>query len=84
MKLKKFVRNFIPYRASLLIKVTDGVRTEKTVGTDVPHLYNEHSDLLDCKVLQAEALNSVLGIVVSTTKIKETAWKEYSTFADKN
>lgn len=64
MKLKKLLHKYVPLRTRLLIKVVDGVNAKKPIDTDTYGLYNEHTDLLDCKILQIEANIGALCIIV--------------------
>ena len=64
MKLRKLLNKYVTVRTRLLIKVVDGVNAKGLISTDVYGVYNEHTDLLDCKVLQIEAHNGALSIIV--------------------
>lgn len=64
MKLKKLLNKYVPRRIRLLIKVVDGINAKKLISTDMYGLYDEHTDLLDCKVLQIEVNNGALSIIV--------------------
>lgn len=64
MKLKKLLHKYVTIRARLLIKVVDGVHTKELISTDVYGVYNEHTDLLNCKILQIEVNNGALCIIV--------------------
>ena len=64
MKLKKLLHKYITLRTRLLIKVVDGLHTEKLIGTDMFGVYHEHTDLLDCKILQIEVNDRALCIIV--------------------
>lgn len=68
MKLKKLLHKYVPLRTRLLIKVVDGIHTQRLVSTDTYGLYNEHTDLLDCKVLQIEVNSEALCIIVTESK----------------
>ena len=64
MKLKKLLHKYVTIRTRLLIKIVDGVNAKGLISTDVYGVYNEHTDLLDCKVLQIEANKGALSIIV--------------------
>lgn len=64
MKLKKLLHKYVPFNARLLIKVVDGVNAKELISTDVHGVYDEHTDLLNCKVLQFEANKGALCIIV--------------------
>ena len=64
MKIKKLLHKYVPIRTRLLIKVVDGLHTERLIGTDMYGLYHEHTDLLDYKILQIEVNDRALCIIV--------------------
>ena len=64
MKLKKLLHKYVAFRTRLLIKVVDGINAKKLISTDVHNVYNEHTDLLNCKILQIEVNDRALCIIV--------------------
>ena len=64
MKLKKLLHKYVASRTRLLIKVVNGINAKRLVSTDTYNVYDEHTDLLNCKVLQIEAHGGALSIIV--------------------
>ena len=71
MKLKKFLAKFVPTKALVHVTLEKGDRPVKVISA----LAYEVTDakLLNCKILQVEAINDVLCIIVAKTKKQDSA-----------
>lgn len=70
MKLKKLLARFVPTKALIHVTLEKDNKPVKVISA----LAYEVTDakLLNCKVLQVEAINDVLCIIVVKTKKKES------------
>lgn len=77
MKLKKLLKKYVGCKTKLIIRVSNGIDDTKVISAYLSQVFDTYTDLLNCKVLQLEAVAGALVIFVS-----EAEKQECKTFAD--